>query len=416
MNTTSNGGPVDQRSVRRHNLALVMRRVAESGPRSRATIASETGLTKTTVSSLVAELLERRLLCEATIENSGAVGRPGRNLEVAGDGIAAVGLEISDRQLAALATDLTGSVRFTRSVALDNLGSDPEYVIAQLADLAQNALDALHAQGLTAQGITVALPGRVDITRGTLLVNPSLGWEGVPIADLLSRHLGQRRLPIHVDNDANLAALAELWYGRGQEGLRDFVYLLGKGAMGVGAGIIVDGRLFRGAQGFSGEIGHVVVKRRGALCTCGSRGCLAAVAGGLALLRMAEIPVEDGDEGGIERALELLVERASAGDARAIRALTNAGRLLSLALISAVNLLNPRAIVLGGWFATLGDWLASIVQKELDEHAFGARWWGCPVVVSRLEGSAPLIGAVALSHQEVLDNPGSVEIRALTTA
>jgi predicted NBD/HSP70 family sugar kinase len=415
MNAETNGRPVDQRSVRRHNLALVMRQVADLGPRSRATIAAETGLNKTTVSSLVAELIDRRLFQETTIENPGAVGRPGRKVQLSGDGVAGVGLEVDEGQLAALATDLTGRTRFSEAVSLDTWASGPEDVILKLAALARKALSALDAQRLSPAGVTVALPGRVDITRGTL-VNPNLGWEGVPVADLLRRHLDHPNFPLRIDNDANLGALGELWHGHGREGLRDFVYLHGKGRMGVGAGIIVDGRVFRGTRGFSGEIGHFVVSRRGPLCTCGNRGCLAAVAGALALLRAAKVPVDHIELRGIESPLEVLKERASAGDPDAIRALTEGGRVLSLALISTVNLLNPEAIVLGGWLASLEEWLVPVVQRELNAHAFAARWWKCPLVTSRLQGSAPLFGATALSLHEALTDPGSMELSQPVTA
>jgi predicted NBD/HSP70 family sugar kinase len=414
MNADANGGPVDQRSVRRHNLALVMRQVAELGPRSRATIAAETGLNKTTVSSLVGELIERRLFQETTIENPGAVGRPGRKVQLSGDGVAGVGLEVDEGQLAALATDLTGRTRFSESVSLDTWASGPEDVIQQLAALARKALSALSAQMLIPAGVTVALPGRVDITRGTL-VNPNLGWEGVPVADLLRRHLDHPPFPLRIDNDANLGALGELWHGHGRAGLRDFVYLHGKGTMGIGAGIIVDSRIFRGTQGFSGEIGHVVVSRRGPLCTCGNRGCLAAVAGALALLRTAKIPVAKVELSGIDSPLELLKERARTGNLDATRALTETARVLSLALISAVNLLNPEAIVLGGWLAGLSEWLVPVVQRELNARAFAARWWECPVVTSGLQGSAPLFGATALSLHEALTDPGSIELSQAVT-
>jgi predicted NBD/HSP70 family sugar kinase len=397
-------GPVDQRSVRQHNLGLVIRHVAEAGPRSRARIAAETGLNKTTVSSLVAELIDRGLLCETGIDSAGAVGRPGRKVQVAGDGVAGIGLEIGEWHLGACAVDLTGRVRFRGSVPWENRSSRPDQAIERLATLAKAALDALEAARLTPAGVTVALPGLVDISRGTLFVAPNLEWREVPVAELLRDHLPHETFPIRVDNDANLGALAELREGVGRRH-RDFVYVYGEAGTGVGAGIVAGGELFRGPSGFGGELGHMPLARRGPTCRCGNRGCLEVLAGLVALLRLAGLDDYDHRDGLAQREL---VARADRGDSRTLRALSEVGRALAMGLTSVANVLSPEALVLGGYFALVADWLVPRIERELADHVLGARWSECRVLVSELGEEAAVRGAAALALHEVLANPTAV--------
>jgi predicted NBD/HSP70 family sugar kinase len=404
MRERGKGGPVDQKSVRRHNLGLVLRHVAEQGARSRARIAAETGLNKTTVSSLAAELIERGLLREAGLENPRAAGRPGLRLELSGDSVAALGLEINVDYLAACATDLAGRIRHRAFVLCDNHGRPPERVIGDLATLANGALDVLASQGLEPVGATVALPGLVDLAQETLLIAPNLGWTETAVATLLGERLGDRVLPIRIGNDADLGALGELWDGVGRQ-LSDFVFVYG--AIGVGAGLVVGGELFRGSSGFGGELGHVTVNRDGQRCACGNAGCLELYAGQNALLRRVGMtPPTPGD--GTVRWATLLAERARAGDADVLEALAEVAGWLSIGLGSLVNLFNPSAIVLGGYFAPLAEWLVEGVEREVGVHVLGSRWSSCRVLVSRLGEDAAIRGAAALVLHEVLADPGSV--------
>ncbi len=405
---------LDQRAVRRHNLGLVVRHIARQGARSRATIAAETGLNKATVSSLVDELIERGLLVESSPVNLGSVGRPARGVQLAGDGIAGVGLEVGEHHLTALAVDFTGVLRHRTVVSHDNRGSDPREIVGELAGLAVEALDALKAQQLTPVGVTVALPGLVDISRGILFVAPNLGWSEVPVADLLRERLGSVGFPIRADNDANLGALRELWEGVGRQ-LRDFVYLYGEIGTGVGAGIVVGAELFRGRNGFGGELGHMRLTRRGRLCSCGSRGCLEVLAGWDGLRRLAGLGPYEPGEGRDDDARQTIIERARRGESRTMQALSEIARWLSMSLASAVNLLNPQAVVLGGYYAEFADWLVPRIKRELAQHVLGAEWSTCPVLVSDLGGEAAVRGAAALSLHEVLADPAVVGRRPLGT-
>jgi predicted NBD/HSP70 family sugar kinase len=399
-------GLANQRAVRRHNLGVVLRHLSEHGPRSRATIALETGLNKTTVSSLVTELIGLDLLVERGLEQRGTVGRPGQVVELSGGGVVALGLEINVDYLAVRALDLTGSERHRSLDAQDNRDVGVDEVLDRLAGLATAALDAVRDEALRPVGATVALPGLVDAATGALLVAPNLGWTDVSVVDELRERISgppAPPFPLAADNEANLAALAELWEGTAR-GLSDVLYVSGE--IGVGAGIIVRGELFRGAQGFGGEFGHMTVDPAGRACACGSRGCLETLVGLEALLEGAGLDAAANTAGSGEPVAEL-AGRARMGDERALAALREAGRWLGLGIASAANLLNFQAVVLGGFFAQLSTWLADPIARELKTHILASDWAVPQLLPSTLGPEAAVRGAAALSLRRVLADPAS---------
>jgi predicted NBD/HSP70 family sugar kinase len=394
--------PANQRAVRRHNLGIVLRHVVEQGPRSRATIATETGLNKSTVSSLVTELIELGLLLERGTERTGSVGRPGLVVDIAGAGAAGLGLEVNVDYIAARVTDLAGQERHRALAAADNRGTDPGAVLERLADLARAALDDIGAQGVTPVGITVALPGLVDAATGTLLVAPNLRWEDLPVVDELASRLGTA-LPLTADNEANLAAIAEQREGAGR-GLRDFVHVSGE--VGIGAGVILRDELFRGAHGFGGEFGHMTVEVDGLSCACGSRGCLETRAGLEALLDAAGESRAPGATAA--ETVAALADRAEAGEPAALDALEAAGHWLGVALGSAANLLDPQAFVLGGFLAQLAPHLRPAAEAELEARVLGARRALPELRISPLGPEAASRGAAALALRGILADPGTL--------
>ena len=399
-------GLANQRAVRRHNLGVVLRHVSEHGPRSRATIALETGLNKTTVSSLVTELIGLDLLVERGLEQRGTVGRPGQVVELSGTGVVALGLEINVDYLAVRALDLTGAERHRGLDVRDNRYVDVGEVLDRLGALATAALDHVHGEGLRPVGATVALPGLVDAAGGALLVAPNLGWTDVAVGRELHERLAGPPFPVAADNEANLAALAELWEGTAR-GLSDVLYVSGE--IGVGAGIIVRGELFRGAQGFGGEFGHMTVDPSGASCASGSRGCLETLVGLEALLEAAGLDRRDAaTTTGSGEPVADLAGRARKGDEQALQALDAAGHWLGIGIASAANLLNFQAVVLGGFFAQLATWLAAPIARELDLHVLASDWGVPRLLPSTLGPEAAVRGAAALSLRRVLADPASV--------
>ncbi|MEU4266678.1 ROK family transcriptional regulator [Streptomyces sp. NPDC026092] len=385
----------DKASVRRHNLSLVLRTVHDAGETTRAAVAARVGLTRAAVSSLVEQLMEQGFLVESGKTFSGQAGRPGTVLKPAGTGPAGLGVEINVDYVSVCVVDLAGSDRVRVAESVDNRAAEPAEVLARAAGLAAQALRSAAERELRPAGVRLALPGLVS--SGTVQQAPNLGWNRVPADRLFGEALaerwpGQGELPVTSDNEANAAALAELWFGALGD-VRTFLYLTGE--IGVGGAIVVDGELLRGAHGFAGEIGHLPVDADGPLCRCGSRGCLEQYAGQSALLRAA-------GAAGVEE----LARAADAGEPRAVAAVEEAGRMLGLALSGAVNLLDPEAVVLGGIYPLLMARLGPAVNAELARRVVSGLW---PPAAGRLRPASPATpasrGAAAFVIRQVLDDP-----------
>ena len=402
--------PARADDVRRHNLALVVQHVAERGTVSRAELARLTRLTKGTVSAHVLELLRLDLLVELGAQADGRVGRPHTPLALHGERHCGVGLEINVDYLAVSVVDLLRRARFHRVEAIDNRDVPPGVVLDRAAQLVRTALDAAAIEELSPAGIATAVPGTIDQERGMLLVAPNLGWRDIPVASELAARLAPLSVPVLVDNEANLAALGELWLGIGGE-CGDYIHVFGE--IGVGGGIVVDGALFRGSHGFAGEIGHVVVDPDGDDCLCGGKGCLERVAGQEAILRAAGLPSTSatrlGQTGNATNELIALLER---DDPRAHAAVRRAAEALGIGLAGVVNVLDPDTIVLGGVYAPLAPWLAEPLAERLATQVMGARSRPVAVRQSALGPDGAVRGAAALVVDRVLAAPDSVAARA----
>jgi predicted NBD/HSP70 family sugar kinase len=386
-------GPASQQGMRRQNLARVLGAVAAHGPLSRADAAARTGLTRAAVSSLVVELIRDGVVVELGPAPSGRVGRPGNALTLSSEGPAGLGLEVGVEHLAVCVTDLSGEVRAQARVAADNRGRAPGPVLAELDGLADTVVRAARGHGLRVVGAALAVPGLVDAASGAVVHAPNLGWRDVALPSTL---LG---LPLTVENEANLGALAELWQG----GAQDVVHV--SAGAGIGAALVVGGRLFRGARGFAGELGHVPVHPEGHPCTCGARGCLEQYAGEEAVLAAAGVEVSPRED-----RIGVLAERAAAGEPRVLAALERAGTALGTALAGAVNLVDPSAVVLGGAYAELGEWLLPGMRRELSERVVVRPWQDGALSVSVLGRRGPLLGAALVTIRRIMDDPASVGV------
>ncbi|WP_328808341.1 ROK family transcriptional regulator [Nonomuraea montanisoli] len=392
-------------SMRARNLAVVLGEIRAAGPLTRAALAELTGLTKTTVSKLVSDLLDAGVVVENGAVRDGERGRPGVAVSVSGHRIATLGLEINVDYLAACVVDLTRTVRVRRVRPADNRGSRPEAILADLRELAGQAVADAERAGLRITGAALAVPGPVQ--DGLLRNAPHLGWRDIGVA----AQLGLHDLACEVDNEANLAALGELWFGSGET---DFLYVSGE--IGIGAGLVVDGSLFRGTYGLAGELGHVVVVPDGPACRCGGRGCLEVYAGQDALLgavvpmrgRVAAMPGAAAALPAASASIDGLVSLLEAGDRAALAAAGQAGEALGLALTSAVHLLDPGTIVLGGVFARLFPWLERPVSDVLSARLRQMRRTPPRVAMSAIGADAAVLGAAGLAMQRVIADPAGV--------
>ena len=398
----------DQTSLRRANLGLVLRRLRIHGPRSRARLAADLGLTKATVSSLVAELTERGLVRDGGAER-GAVGRPATPVEIDGRQVCGVGAELNVHHVAVLALDLHGDVVSERRLSLDAAGDPAETVIGRLAGLIAATMGDLAERGAVPVGLMVGTAGLIDSATGTLALAPNLGWRDVPVAAMLRAQLGEPAYPIEIDNEANLAAVAEATPG--DPSRRDILVIHGE--VGVGGGIIADGRQLRGRQGYAGEFGHMTVDAQGRRCGCGRRGCWETVVGLSRLLDLAADPDDfvrtpDLD---LQARMDEINRRAALGDDRTLAALREVGHGLGIGAALLANALNPGVIVLGGYFAEVGVWLREAVEAELAAGVLAPDAGGTTVALSTLGFTAAVRGGAAVAVEHVFDDPTVVARR-----
>jgi predicted NBD/HSP70 family sugar kinase len=416
MSTRVTAAPADQLTVRRSNLSLVLSHLRDAGPRSRARIASDTGLNKATVSSLVAELIERGLVGEGEVQRVGSVGRPGLTVQLAGGTVVGVGVEVNADFVDVAALDLTHTVLLSRRTAADMRALGEQRAIELLVRCLRDALDELADRGCSVVGVTVAVPALVDSRLGRVALAPNLGWTDTPIAEQLGRALaGHPALPrdgagplVLVDNDANLGAIAEHALGVGRD-VDDLVYLAGE--VGVGCGVVVGGELVRGASGFTGEIGHAPLNPRLDRCGCGRVGCWETQVGlGVLLTGCAtgsRDPVLD-PTADIDDRLAIIRRRAADGDERTCATLERVGIALGLGASVLVNIVNPRVLVLGGYFALLAPLLRSYVVDTLMERVVAPDGGGVEVRASELGFAAASRGGAVVSLQRVFADPTRV--------
>lgn len=379
--------------VRRRNLSLVLDSIARTGDAkpSRAQLAAGTGLTKAAVSSLVADLVESGLVSEVGLYRDGERGRPGQGLELS-TRRGVVGMEINVDYLAVGLVELGGTLRFHTLVESPNRGLSPEEVMKRLGVLAVQAKAAAEDHGIAILGGGLAVPGLVDEDSHTVLSAPNLQWEREHLNP--GRLLDGAPLGVGLSNEANSAALGELWYGGGPS---DFLYVSGE--VGVGGGVIIGSELYLGPGGSAGELGHIVVHPDGPPCSCGGRGCLETFSGQEAIFEAARIP-----SGTLAERTSLLLAALAAGEPLASQAVHDAGRYLGVALASSARLMDIEAVVLGGHFAILGEWLRPALLESLDRYAPGLLD-PANLTVSALEHSGTILGAAGQVIRSVIESP-----------
>jgi len=402
-------GPSDPASIRRSNLGLILRHLRDQGPRSRARLAAETGLSKATTSALVGDLVERGLAVEGSLEREGLVGRPGMAVELHGRSVGGLGIEINVDYLSATAVDLRGDVVAEATRPIDAATGPAEVVLDAVGELAGAVLSELGSKSVWPAGIAVAAPGMIDHPSGTVRYAPNIGWRDVHLVDELSARLGPGAPSVTVENDAKLGAVAE-YAEVSRSGVRDLLYITGD--VGVGGGIISGGRLLRGSNGFAGEIGHMPLDPGMRPCACGRRGCWETMVGLAAFLReVAPIddPVHDPSRD-LEERLGELIARHDDGDERVVDGVAVIAAALGTGISILVDVLNPRHVVLGGYFAYLGDRLIEPVSDSLRERLIDPEVELPIVSASSLGLTAAARGGAHLALERVFADPTVVEV------
>ncbi|MEO5873833.1 MAG: ROK family transcriptional regulator [Streptosporangiaceae bacterium] len=384
--------------VRRHNLGTLLRHVHLHGPASRALLAERMGLNRSTIMALTSDLTAAGLVTEELPKQTNKAGRPSLVVRPESTRFYVLALEVGADRLVAARVGLGGFVLDRREVSRPRDSFDPEDVSATLATMARQLVRKARADTVCV-GAGAAFCGIVRQQDGVIRYGPNIGWVDVSFGEELGRRLGLG-FPVMIGNNANLGAMAEHERGAGV-GFDDLVYLHGE--VGIGGGIIVGGRLLGGEGGYGGEVGHMIVNPGGRACSCGSRGCLEAEAGELALISATGRTAPPGLSG--QDVVATIVDSADRGDVAARDALHQVGDWLGFGVANLVNIFNPGMVIFGGVLRDIYLGSAAQVRSRLAIDGLAATRERVRLRTSALGDEATLVGAAELAFAEVLRDP-----------
>ncbi|GAC1653585.1 MAG: ROK family transcriptional regulator [Candidatus Dormibacteraceae bacterium] len=379
--------------MRHRNRDLVLEALRRRGGASQADVSRITGLSRSTVSTLVAELRSSGFVVEIDEPDelrSSSVqgGRPPVLLTLDPSAGAAVGIDFGHSHVRVAIADLGHRVLLERERGI-SVDGDPVGSLDVAAALAAELMAECGIAASSVMGVGMGVPGPVNHRTGRVGSSSILpGWLGFQAAQEMERRLG---IPVAVDNDANLGALGEVAWGEVRD-CSDLAYI--KVSSGIGAGLVLGGRLHRGANGTAGEIGHDIVDEAGPFCRCGNRGCLEAVAGGAAIIELLS------RSRGESLSLGRIVELAGDGDLACRRVLAEVGRQIGVAVAKVCNLVNPERVVIGGLLSRAGDVLLEPMRESVRRFAVDSAMEAVEIVPSMLGERAGVLGALALVLRE----------------
>jgi len=393
--------------MRRLNRLSVLNWVRTRGPVARVAIARNTGLSRTTVGSIIDELLCEKLVREGEhLDAAPSGGRRATLVHFNGDAGRVLGVDLGRTHFIALATNLSADVIARASGPFQSeLG--PEVCLPRLvAELRAFAQSAGISWGHTL-GVGMGIPGPVDAEHGMLVQPPGMpGWDGVKICSILQRELG---VPIYLDNDANMGAVGESRFGAGR-GVADMAYV--KVATGIGCGLMIKGAIYRGSHGSAGELGHVTMDEEGVRCDCDNRGCLETIASGPAIVRDANARRAPGAQPRALTDIADVVRAALEGDTAARAAIQGAGNHIGVALAGLVNLMNPSLILVDGGVARAGELLLEPIRRVIVARSLKAGSATTRVLLGELGPNAIALGAVASVIDAVFSSASALAIPA----
>ena len=376
--------------LRAANSRAILTLLAGEGAMSRADLARGTGLSRTTVSSLVTALIGTGQVAETTGRgkpHKGGSGRPPVLVTLSAPEGGVAGVDIGHGHIRVAVADRTGTI-LAEELAVVDVDAHGAESLDQAAAMVRDALRAADLPRADLHAVGMCVPAPLDRRSSRVSTGILRGWRDLSPGDELERRLG---VPVFADNDANLGALAELNHGVAR-GIDDLVYV--KLASGLGAGIVLGGRLHRGTSGIAGEIGHVQVGEDGQVCRCGNRGCLETLVAAPRLIGLLQPAYDE------ELSTERIRELDEAGDAGVRRVLTDAGRTTGRALADLCNSLNPQAVVVGGSLGTSASLVAGI-RASIDRYSQPDTAAAVRVVSGELGDRAEIIGTVALAIARV---------------
>lgn len=406
---TVKNNTADQLWVRKMNRAIILQVFRTQPTLSRAHLATLTGLNPSTVSNIIGELINENLIRETDLIQS-STGRPGRLLELNPEGGCALGIEINVDYIEFLVTDFAANVLWRqRQASSPEVGQ--EEIMLQVSRLAIKASTFIQDRQSRLLGVGVGVPGLVDVSSGLLRIAPNLHWVNVPIREVLEKHFD---CPIYVENEANAAALGEYYFGAVRN-VKDFIYL--SAGIGLGSGIVIGGKLFRGMFGYAGEAGHMTLDVNGEQCGCGKRGCWETFVGPRAVEQRVQRSLTFGAKSLMQNMVkddhknivfDDVLKAAQMGDQTAIDALVKVAFYLGIGIANLVNLFNVEVIVLGGALNNASSFLINDIERVVADNTLAPGREHLKIIPSAHGTDACVMGAVALVLDDILREPAII--------
>lgn len=389
------------------NKSIILNIIRLHGPISRAEIAKLTQLTPPTVTNIASELLEENWIVESERgESSG--GRKPILLRLNSEAFHVVGVYAGAKKVRIVAATVDGMVKVEREAFVPQTPTEESY-LQMLKEMIQQVMQTTGAAPATFLGIGVGMHGLVDPIQGVSIFAPNIPLRNVPIKEVLEKEFA---IPVEVDNDVRALALGESWFGQGQ-GVRHFVCL--NVGTGIGAGIILDGRLYQGAAFTAGEIGHTTIDLHGPKCGCGNYGCLEALASGPAMEARAQVAIAEGelsllckseDDAPSNITGEMIFHAAIEGDPLAVNILKQTGTYLGVGIANLINTFNPSCIILSGGVFRANDFVLEPLRQTVQERALQTPTQSLQIVTSKLGQNAMAIGAFTLLLAKIFTPEG----------
>ena len=390
----------DLQALHNTNLRALLSAIWEYNPISRSDLCEATGLAPSSITRLLRELYELGLVREA-VKGESSGGRQPALVEPNSEAGLVISLDLSGPHLRGGIFDAANHLVCVTDQPFDDLG--PEAITSQLLEMIHHLLKDPAAQSYPLLGIGVSQPGSIDANKGIICEASNFRLRDFPLRQILEEEFF---LPVYIEHDGSVAALAEYYYGAGR-GLDYFVYILV--STGIGSGIITEGKIYRGETGKSGEFGHVIVEPGGTLCVCGKRGCLEAVASGPAILTSARLMIaherseilsnlcSDSPE---QLTIEMVAQAARLGDPVALDILARSADYIALGLNIYASLLDIRRMVVGGEVAETGEVFLAPLRQSLARYSGTEQ--NIEIIPAGLEQNNFLRGISMLTLQEVL--------------
>lgn len=361
----------DRTLIKQMNQQLVLRLIQRNGPIARRDIANISGLSPAAVSGITNEFVEQGLVRSAgEIERKGRAGRRAILLELNPTAGYVVGVSLAMHRFTCALTDLEANILYSADHPLPQSGTayEPVQVIAGVIAAVEELLATVSIDAELVLGLGIGINGIVQYATGVSKFAPHYEWYDVPVAAPIEAHFG---IPVFLENDVRALTLAEQLYGAGRE-VDNFVTVAV--GYGIGAGVVIDGNIYRGNLGGAGEIGHIIMQPGGPICSCGRHGCLEALTAVPAIVRMLEDALAAGEasvlQGKTPLSLAAVADAVKAEDALALRVVTGAGRLLGRGLSTLVNMLNPQLFIISGEAVNLGQAFLAPMETAMRENAF----------------------------------------------